>query len=81
MSLVPFLVRDLRFGTELGKIMIFEDFLISGSLDTYCNFTMAQTAENLAEMYGLTRMELDSYALQSQQKWKAGEQNKGHFTR
>lgn len=72
-SMVPFVVRNLRFGSQLGKAIHFEDLLISGALDTYCNFTMAQTAENLSEMFQLKREELDEYAYRSQKKWKAGE--------
>lgn len=72
MSAIPFLVRDLRFGSKLGQARDFEDFLKAGSVDSYCNFSMAQTAENLAEMYDLKRELLDQFALKSQMKWKAG---------
>ncbi|CAH2240891.1 jg9628 [Pararge aegeria aegeria] len=73
MSAVPFVVRNTRFGAPLGVKIEFEDSLLKGSLDTYCNFTMPQTAENLAEKYGLVRGEVDDFALQSQKKWKIGE--------
>lgn len=72
MSAMPFVVRNVRFGVGLGVKITFEDSLTAGSLDTYCNFTMPQTAENLAEKYGLTRTEVDQFSLQSQQRWKAG---------
>lgn len=72
MSAVPYVVRNARFGVPLGVKVPFEDVLTSSSLDTFCNFTMPQTAENLAEKYGLQRQEVDQYALQSQQRWKAG---------
>lgn len=72
MSAIPFLVRNLRFGTQLGQVRVFEDYLKAGALDSYCNYTMAQTAENLAEMYGLKRKQLDEFALKSQMKCKAG---------
>ncbi|KAJ8716974.1 hypothetical protein PYW08_005373 [Mythimna loreyi] len=71
MSAVPFVVRNTRFGVGLGVKMPFEDALTSSSLDTSCNFTMPETAENLAEKYGLQRMEVDEFALQSQKRWKA----------
>lgn len=73
MSAVPFVVRNVRFGTALGQNIEFEDSLNRSSLDTFCNFTMPQTAENLAERYKLQRSEVDAFALQSQQRWKAGE--------
>lgn len=72
MSAVPFLVRNARFGIPLGVKIPFEDSLTAASLDTFCNFTMPQTAENLAEKYELKRGEVDQFALQSQQRWKAG---------
>nr|XP_034835601.1 3-ketoacyl-CoA thiolase, mitochondrial-like [Maniola hyperantus] len=78
MSAVPFLVRNIRFGAPLGVKLEFEDSLVKGSLDTYCNFTMPQTAENLAEKYGLVRGEVDEFALQSQKKWKIA-QDSGAF--
>ncbi|XP_068620706.1 3-ketoacyl-CoA thiolase, mitochondrial-like [Battus philenor] len=70
MSSVPFLVRNIRFGTPLGAKIEFEEALSKGSLDTYCNFDMAGTAENLAEKYNLKREEVDDFALLSQQRWK-----------
>lgn len=73
MSAVPFVVRNVRYGVNLGVNTAFEDSLTASSLDTYCNFTMPQTAENLAEKYELKRGEVDQFALQSQQRWKAGE--------
>lgn len=72
MSAVPFVVRNVRFGVPLGVNIEFEDSLLKSSLDTYCNFTMPQTAENLADKYGLKRGEVDEFALRSQQRWKAG---------
>lgn len=34
---------------------------------------MAITAENLAEQYKISKEDCDKYALQTQQRWKAGE--------
>ncbi|PZC74105.1 hypothetical protein B5X24_HaOG208356 [Helicoverpa armigera] len=72
MSAIPFLVRNIRFGSQLGQALEFEDYLRHGSVDSFCNFTMAQTAENLAEMYNLKREQVEAFALKSQMKWKAG---------
>ena len=42
-------------------------------IDTYPTKTpMAVTAENLAKKYGFSRIQVDQYALQSQQRWAAG---------
>ncbi|KAJ0174348.1 hypothetical protein K1T71_010494 [Dendrolimus kikuchii] len=70
MSAVPFVVRNTRFGVPLGVNLPFEDMLSAGSLDSYCNFTMPQTAENLAEKYQLKRSEVDEFSLESQRRWK-----------
>ncbi|XP_047535922.1 3-ketoacyl-CoA thiolase, mitochondrial-like [Vanessa atalanta] len=78
MSAVPFVVRNVRFGVPLGVKVDFEDALTSSSLDTYCNFTMPQTAENLADKYSITRGEVDDFALQSQKRWKIA-QDSGVF--
>ena len=47
--------------------------------DALSNTPMGVTAENLAEKYGLTREEVDQFALSSQQKW-AEAQKAGNFT-
>ena len=44
-------------------------------MDSQVNTTMGQTAENLAEMYSVTRKDADDFALLSQQRWKAGRTN------
>lgn len=72
MSAVPYAVRNTRFGVGLGASIPFEDVLTASSFDTFCKFNMPETAENLAEKYGLKRMEVDQFALQSQQRWKVG---------
>ncbi|XP_076246660.1 yippee interacting protein 2 [Calliopsis andreniformis] len=71
MSQVPFVVRNVRFGTTLGQKYEFEDALWLGLLDTYCNLPMGVTAEKLGSQYGLKREEVDEFALRSQHLWKA----------
>jgi acetyl-CoA acyltransferase 2 len=70
MSQAPHLIRGARWGLRLnsGKL---EDYLWEALLDTNCGLTMAQTAENLAEKYGVTRAATDEYALMSQRRAKA----------
>ena len=73
MSQAPHVVRgarwgDLRLGDASGK---FEDLLWAALTDTQCNLSMAQTAEKLADKYGVTREEADEVAYQSQQRAKA----------
>ncbi|OWF51916.1 3-ketoacyl-CoA thiolase, mitochondrial-like [Mizuhopecten yessoensis] len=70
MSQAPFAVRDIRFGTTLGKPIQLEDTLWGGLTDTYTKMPMAITAENLAMQYNISREDCDTYALQSQARWK-----------
>ncbi len=79
MSQAPHVLRGARWGKQLrlgpagGQ---FEDLLWESLLDTNCDLTMAQTAEELADRYGVTREEADEVAYQSQQRaqaaWDAG---------
>ena len=66
MSQAPHCVWGARWGLRLGPGPEFQDLLWSGLLDTYCGYKMAETAENLAEKYGITREEADVYAERSQ---------------
>ncbi len=70
MSQAPYVVRGARWGIRFGPAPPFEDSLWEALRDPQCGFSMAETAENLAEKYELTREEVDTYALQSQQRAK-----------
>jgi acetyl-CoA acetyltransferase family protein len=67
MSQAPHVVRGARWGIRLGPPAALEDSLWEGLKDPQCGFSMAETAENLAEKYALTRDEVDRVALRSQQ--------------
>lgn len=49
-----------------------EDTLWAGLTDSYIKTPMGVTAENLAEKYGITRLDADEFALASQQRWGKG---------
>ncbi len=72
MSQAPHVVRGARWGgLRLGEPgQYFEDLLWSALKDTQCGLSMAQTAEKLAEQYGVTREEADEVAYRSQQRAK-----------
>lgn len=65
MTQSPHVIRGARSGFRLGEGKL-EDSLMAGLLDTYCGCNMAQTAENVAAEYGVTRAASDEYALRSQ---------------
>jgi acetyl-CoA acyltransferase 2 len=66
MSQAPYVVRGARWGLRMGNTG-FEDYLWEALTDPYCGCDMANTAENLAVQYGISRAETDAYALRSQQ--------------
>lgn len=70
MSQAPHVVRGARWGKmRLGEAGgFFEDLLWESLLDSNCGLTMAQTAEELAERYEITREETDEVALRSHQR-------------
>src|SRR5580692_3637923 len=70
MSQSPHVIRGARAGFRLGEGKL-EDSLMSGLFDTYCGFSMSETAENLAAEQGITRRASDEYALRSQQAAEA----------
>jgi acetyl-CoA acyltransferase 2 len=70
MSLAPFVLMGSRFGTKLGTDLALQDLLWGGLTDSYCKLPMALTAENLADIHGITREQADLYALQSQHRWQ-----------
>ncbi|XP_057334052.1 3-ketoacyl-CoA thiolase, mitochondrial isoform X2 [Microplitis mediator] len=78
MSQTPFVVRNVRFGTVLGQKIDFEDALWVGLADSYCKLPMGGTAEKLGAKYGVTREEVDEFALRSQKRWKAAN-DAGYF--
>jgi acetyl-CoA acyltransferase 2 len=69
MSMAPHVIYGARSGFGLGQGKL-EDSLMVALLDTYCNTTMAGTAENLARRYEISREEQDAYALRSQTEAK-----------
>jgi acetyl-CoA acyltransferase 2 len=73
MSQAPHVVRGARWGDlRLGEAGgFFEDLLWVALTDSQCALSMAQTAEKLAEQYGVTRDVADGVALRSQQRAKA----------
>ena len=70
MTQAPHVIRGARTGFRLGEGKL-EDSLMAGLYDSYCGFSMSETAENLAAEQGITRRACDEYALRSQQAAEA----------
>jgi len=64
MSQAPFVVRGAREGLPLGPAAL-DDTLWAALTDQACGLGMAETAENLAERYHLTREAQDEFAARS----------------
>lgn len=65
MSGAPFVVPNAREGIPLKKSVSVEDTLLNGLYDSYCGCYMAQTADNCATRYDISREEQDEFALRS----------------
>ena len=67
MSNIPYILKGARWGLKLRHSEL-TDALWEGLTDPIVNQIMGRTAENLAEMYELTRQAQDEYAIQSHKK-------------
>ncbi|MBU2603484.1 MAG: thiolase family protein [Actinobacteria bacterium] len=74
MSTIPHLIRGYRWqGFRMGNIQLEDGW--SDSHDPVADMAMGETAENLVEKYGLTREELDEFAVSSHVKAAAARAN------
>jgi acetyl-CoA acetyltransferase family protein len=75
MSQAPHVIWGARKGFKLGQGQL-QDLLMIALMDTYCGAYMAQTSNNLARDYGISREEQDTFAIRSQQlagaAWESG---------
>jgi acetyl-CoA C-acetyltransferase len=78
MSATPYLLPRARFGQRMGHGEVVDGMYRDGFLCPLCGELMGQTAENLANEYGILRAEQDAYALESQRR-AAEASAGGHF--
>jgi acetyl-CoA C-acetyltransferase len=71
MSAAPYAIPAARWGARMGENKIVDTMVNDGLWDAYNNYHMGTTAENICEQYGLTREELDRFAVNSQNKTEA----------
>jgi acetyl-CoA C-acetyltransferase len=72
MTRVPFLLDRMRTGYRMGDATVYDAMYRDGLLDPLCGLVMGETAENLVDLYDISRQEQDEFALESQQKAEAG---------
>ncbi|HTF56877.1 MAG TPA: acetyl-CoA C-acyltransferase [Planctomycetota bacterium] len=66
MSQAPYIIRGMRGETpRFGSELKIEDSLFVNLKDGYCGLFMAETAQNCAKKYSITRQAQDEYALRS----------------
>ena len=68
MSLVPYHLSQARAGYRLGNGQLIDGVVHDGLWSSFTNQHMGNSAEFIAEQYGLIREELDEYAYHSQRK-------------
>ena len=68
MSMAPYALDKARFGYRMGNAVM-KDTMVNDALwDAFNDYHMIKTADNICEEWGITREELDEFALKSQQK-------------
>lgn len=69
MSNAPYLLDRARSGYKLGDGLLIDTILRDGLTDPFGHGHMGNTAENLADLYDLTRQQQDAFSAQSQQRY------------
>ena len=75
MSAAPYALPDLRFGKKMDVAMatsgLVDTMVKDGLWDAFNNYHMGTTAENICDIWGITREELDDFGYASQVKYQA----------
>ncbi len=78
MSAAPYAMPNGRWGARMFDTSMVDTMVRDGLWDAFNDYHMGMTAENICDDYGITREELDAFALLSQQK-TADAQSRGSF--
>ena len=73
MSAAPFTAPDARWGARMGDKKLVDEMIKDGLWDAFNNYHMGTTAENINDIWGITRKEQDEFAAASQQKTEAAQ--------
>jgi acetyl-CoA C-acetyltransferase len=76
MSNIPYFVMGARMGFKMGEQKLIDGMYNDGMIDAFYNILMGVTAENIAEMYNISRQEQDEFALMSHHRACASINNK-----
>ena len=78
MSMAPYAMTKGRFGYRMNNATIVDTMVNDALWDAFNDFHMGITAENVAEKYGITREELDTFSARSQNRAEEA-RNAGRF--
>jgi acetyl-CoA acetyltransferase family protein len=73
MSLAPYALPQARFGYRMNNGTLVDTMVNDALWDAFNSYHMIQTADNVCAEWGLTREELDEFAVKSQQKAEAAQ--------
>ena len=73
MSAAPYSLPAARWGARMGNNKMVDTMVNDGLWDVYNNYHMGTTAENINDIWGITRQEQDEFAAASQQKAEAAQ--------
>ena len=75
MSLAPYAVPQARFGYRMNNGTLVDCMIKDALWDAFNDYHMITTADNICREWGLTREELDEFALKSQLKAEEAQKN------
>ena len=73
MSAAPYALPAERWGARMGDKKVVDTMIRDGLWDAYNNYHMGTTAENICDVWGITREEMDAFGLASQNKTEAAQ--------
>lgn len=68
MSMAPYAIPQGRYGYRMNNGVLVDTMIKDALWDAFNDYHMIKTADNICEEWGITREDLDEFALKSQQK-------------
>ncbi len=78
MTMAPYSIPSARGGARMFNTTMVDTMVNDGLWDAFNNYHMGTTAENICDVWGITRQELDEFAASSQAKTAVAQQS-GRF--
>ena len=73
MSAAPYALPAERWGARMGDKKVVDTMIKDGLWDLYNNYHMGTTAENICDVWGITKQEMDEFGAASQNKAEAAQ--------